>query len=230
MKDLLKHELDIKVELNRKLCVYAKAHRLTFGTKKKANSPGNLISCDIVGPFCNSFGKNRYFLDFKDSFTKFRYGYFLKEKSEAKTALENMLSHARQHNHAVKELLSGEEGKFDNAEVRNILSKHEVTRRLTAQYTPKQNGSSERDNRKVIEMAKTFKYSNKSIQILEALFAELVNIAIYVLNTVGKSSVKNKSPHKVRLGQELRIKHLRIIGLSFVHVPKKRRKKNGSKS
>ena len=98
VKNILEKELGISVKLETELCepcVYGKAHRLSFGTRNKAASAGELISADVCGPFDESFQKKRYLVVFKDSFTKFRYGYVIREKSEVKDALKQMLSNAK---------------------------------------------------------------------------------------------------------------------------------------
>ena len=80
---MLEKELGIKVKVEKELCepcIFGKTHRLPFGTRKKVTEPGELMSTDVVGPFDESFSKKRYLVVFKDSYTKFRYGSFLKEK------------------------------------------------------------------------------------------------------------------------------------------------------
>ena len=106
---------------------------------------------------------------FKDAYTKFRYCYLAKQKSEIKFALQNMIAHAKQRGNVIQEMLSENGGEFDNAEVRGILQKHGITQRLTVPYTPQQNGGSERENRTIVEIARTFKYSNPEIKFPEAI-------------------------------------------------------------
>ncbi|GFY62675.1 retrovirus-related pol polyprotein from transposon tnt 1-94 [Trichonephila inaurata madagascariensis] len=81
-------QLGIHIKLDKELrgpCIYGKALRLSFGTRKKSSEPGELISADVCGPSDESFQK-RYLcvVVFKDSFKKFCYGYLIKEKSESK--------------------------------------------------------------------------------------------------------------------------------------------------
>ena len=234
VKEMLEKELGIKVKLEKELCepcIYGKTHRLPFGTRRKTTELGELISTDVCGPFDESFRKKRYLVVFKDSYTKYRYGFVVREKSNVKTVLQQMVAHAKQHGHSVKELLSDNGGEFDNEEVRKILHKNGITQRLTAPYTPEQNGGSERENRTIIEMARTFKYSNKEVRFPEAIWAELVTSAVYVLNRTGKSSVNDTSPYELWIGRKPRLKHLRIIGSScYVHIPKQKRRKMDKKA
>lgn len=80
---------------------------------------------------------------FKDHFTKFRRVFFLQQKSGVTEALNDFLTYARNLGHNVKELLSDNGGEFDNKKVRMPLQKNGVIQRLTAPYTPEQNGGSE---------------------------------------------------------------------------------------
>lgn len=234
VSEMLEKELDIKVSLNTELCepcIYGKAHRLPFGTRKKTSKPGELMSGDVCGPFNFSFKKGRYLVVFKDSYTKYRYGFIIKEKTEVIEALKTMITHAKNQGHTIKEFLSDNGKEFDNVGVRRILQENGITQRLTAPYTPEQNGGSERENRTIVEMARTFKYSNPEIQFPEAIWAELVSTAIYILNRTGKSSVKGCSPYELWIGERPRLKHLRIIGSTcFTHIPIQKRKKMDMKA
>lgn len=169
--------------------MYGKAHLLPFGNRKDVSKPGELISTDVCGQFKDSFSKNRYLVVFKDGYTKFRYGYLLKDKYE----VQQVLKHANKQEHLIKELLSDNRGEFDNAEVKRILNENGIVQRLTAPYTPQQNGGSERENRTIIEIAKTLQYSNKDAIFPEEIWAELVSTVIYVLNRTGKTSLDGKS-------------------------------------
>ena len=189
------------------------------------------MSGDDCGPFDDSFQKKRYLVVFRDYHTKFRYGYMVKQKLGVKDVLCHMISHSKQQGHVICGPLSDNGGKFDNSEVREILQKTGITLRLTAPFTPQQNGGSERENRTIFEMARTFKYSNPEIKFPKAIWAELVSTALHVRNRTGKSSEKRFSPYELLLGKKSRIKHLRIVGASsFVHVPSQKRRKMKEKA
>lgn len=230
----LREEFGINVKLDMQICescIYGKSHRLPFGTREVSKRPGELMSADVCGPFHMSFSKRKYLVIFKDAYSKYCFGYFLKEKSEVKTVLKEVLAFSENQGNPIKEFLSDNGGEFDNNEVKQILKKYGVTQRLTAPYTPQQNGASERENRTVIEMARTFKYSNKNVQFPEAIWAELVRTAIYILNRTRKTPVDDKSPHELWFGRKPRITHLRIVGSEcYVHVPSQKRKKMDSKA
>lgn len=202
-----------------------KAHRLPFGTRERVTYPGEL-SGDVCGPFDPSFNGRRYLIIIKDYYSRYRYCFVAKEKLAVKEAVWEVLAKARILGHHVKEFLSDNGGEFDNDDVRQILKDYGVSQRLTASYTPEYNGAVERENRTIVEMAHTFKYSNPEIEFPAAIWAELVKTACYVLNRVGKSPIPGKTPFELWFGKKSRIKRLRVVSSKcFVHLPAQKRRK-----
>jgi hypothetical protein len=83
----------------------------------------------------------------------------------------------------------------------------------------------------MVEMARTYKYSNSEVEFPDAICAELVTSAIYILNRTGKSSKNGVSPYELWILKKPSIKHLRFIESScYVHIPAERRKKMDKKA
>lgn len=78
--------------------------------------------------------------------------------------------------------MSDNGGEFDNNEIRGILTEYNVTNQFTAPYIPEQNSSVERENRIIIEMARTFKYANPEVNFPVEIWTELMVTAGYILN------------------------------------------------
>ena len=233
VKNLIERELGIKVRADNETCegcIYGKAHRLKFGTRVRATAPGELIHCDVCGPFeMPSFRGYRYFVLFKDDFSRYRRVYFMKEKSEVSSKLEEMLAEARTSGNTVKELLSDNGLEFDNEKVRKILQQHGVKQRLITPYTPQQNGCAERDNRTLVEAARAMLYAHSNLP--KRLWAELVNTAAYIINRTGVSAVEGKSPFELWFGKKPSIKHLKVIGTTcYAYIPGQKRKKLDKKA
>ncbi|UYV74792.1 hypothetical protein LAZ67_12001004 [Cordylochernes scorpioides] len=155
-------------------CIYGKQHRLSFGSREQyaSTQPGNLIHVDVCGPIQEvSKGGMRYFVCFKDDFTKYR---------------------------------------------------------ITMPYTPQQNGSAERENRTLIEAARSMIYAkNMSLK----LWAEAVNTATYVLNRTGPTQIEGKTPYELWFDKKPAVDHFRIFGTEcLVHVPDEKRRKLDAKS
>ncbi|GFQ85012.1 retrovirus-related Pol polyprotein from transposon TNT 1-94 [Trichonephila clavata] len=71
-------------------CCYGKQSRRPFGTRKqRATTPGELINIDVCGPMQQqSLGGAKYYVCFKDDFTKYRRVFFMQSKNEASKCLE----------------------------------------------------------------------------------------------------------------------------------------------
>jgi hypothetical protein len=99
----------------------------------------------------------------------------------------------------------------------NLLKDLGIKHQKTISYSPEQNGSVERDNRTIVEMARTMLPAGR---LPLTLWAELVSTAVYIHNRVPNRKEK-KTPHELHLGKKPRIDHLKAIG-SEVHaaIPK----------
>lgn len=207
-------------------CNYGKQHRRPFGkTEFQATLPGELVHADVCGPMEDkSIGGSRYFVLFKDHFSHFRAVYFIKEKTDVCSAIEKFLYRAKAESRQEVKVLRTDNGlEFVNQAVRSLLNKFSIRHETTVPYTPQQNGSAERENRTIVEAARTMLYS-KDLQ--KKFWAEAVNTAVYVLNRTGTSPEKGKTPYELWCGKPPCIGHFKVFGTEvFVHVPKPRRKK-----
>lgn len=232
VKAMIEKELQINVGLDTELCeecIYGKAHRLPFGTKKRAMKPGELIHTDVCGPFQNSMSGYHYFVLFKNNYTKFRVIDFIKEKSEVADKLKQFLAETKTAGHVVKELLSDNGGEFDNKQVKEILQHEGIIQRLTMPYTPQQNGCSERQNRTVVETARAIMHAHGNIA--QNLWAEMINSASYIVNRTRPSNISGISSYELWYNKKPGTKHLRIIGSTcYAHIPKQQRRKMDQKA
>jgi hypothetical protein len=211
-------------------CILGKHHRLSFGTRANdVSQPGDLVHSDVCGPMQEeSFSHSRYFVTFKDEYSKFRSVYFMKKKSEVSEKLKYFLAEARTLKHVVKELLTDGGGEYDNKEMEQITREAGLKHRKSMPFTPEQNGAAERENRTLIEAARSMLQAKG---LPNKLWAEAVNTAAYILNRSGPTKVDGKTPYELWYGKEAVMDHLKIFGTEcFVHVPKQRRQKLDAKS
>jgi len=83
-------------------------------------------------------------------------------------------------------------GEFGNHEVKIITQHTGLNHRIKMPYTPEQNGPSERENRTLIEVARSMIQSKK---LPNKLWSEAVSTAAYVLNCSGPTEVEGKTPY-----------------------------------
>lgn len=106
---------------------------------------------------------------FKDDFSKFRRLFFLKRKSEVHGALETFLNEAKTNGHIAKVLRSDGGGEFVNKKIADLLASRGIEHHVTPPYTPEQNGVNEKENRTIVEVAKSML---RASQLPKALWAE----------------------------------------------------------
>lgn len=98
------------------------------------------------------------------------------------------------------------------------LESRGIQRETTAPYTPEQNGKAERDNRTIIESARTMLLAKR---LPLTLWAEAASTAVYIMNRTGNSAAGNITPYALWIGKKPNLKHLRIFGSeAYMHVPK----------
>lgn len=120
---------------------------------------------------------------------------------------------------AMRVLRSDNGLEFKNRAMEEYTDSRGIQREFTAPYTPQQNGRAERDNRTLIESARTMLLAKN---LPKFLWAEASSTAVYLMNRAGASSVKSQAtPYEMWFGVRLDLKHLRIFGSeAFVNVPK----------
>lgn len=234
IKDFLK-KMNVEYINNEFICEYClsgKQHKLKFQhSESRATVPLELVHADVCGPMeTPSLGGARYFLLFKDDYTSYRHVYFLKQKSEVAKAIENYISMAERQTGAKMKVLRTDNGlEFVNKQVTECLQSRGICHQRTVVYTPQQNGRAERENRTLVEAARTMLHSNKNLT--KMFWAEAINTATYVLNRSGPSIVQFKTPFELWNQKEYKMENFNIFGSRVsVLVPKENRLKWDTKN
>ncbi|GFW74967.1 retrovirus-related Pol polyprotein from transposon TNT 1-94 [Trichonephila clavipes] len=175
-----------------------------------ATTPGELVNIDVCGPMHQqSLGGAKFYVCFKEDFTKYRRVFFMQSKNEVSKCLETFLNETKTAGHMFKEVLSDGGGEAINSTVKSILEKFGISSRMSMPYTPQQNGAAERENRTIVESARSIIYA-KNLPM--KLWAEAANTSVYVLNRTGPTPVKDKSPYELWFYKEvISIDHLRVF-------------------
>lgn len=207
-------------------CVYGKQHRTPSRVPmQRATAKFERIHTDLGGGgktlnaetpgyvegFADtpSIGNNHYYIVFTDDYTRFRWWYPLKSKSEAFGKLLELLAMIKnQEGLTLKKLRSDNGGEFDSKAVKLFLQQQGIQWEPTVPYAPDQNGVSERSNRTLIEKART--------QLIGAglppkLWGEALNNAVYLTNRSPSRST-DKTPYEEWYGNKPDLSHLRVFG------------------
>lgn len=211
-------------------CTYGKQHRVSHPLNPKTSLRTlDLIHVDLCEMNIYSLGGAKYFLLFKDDYSRFKTVYFLKNKSEAPRILENFLNLVQnQFERKVKSLRSDNGTEIKNCDTKEILDTLGIFHSKSSTYTPQQNGRIEREMRTVVEAARSVIHAH---DLNENLWGEAVNYVVFTLNQTGTSSVKGKSPVELWFGRKMDVCKLRAFGsVCYVFIEDHKRAKTQKKS
>jgi len=177
----------------------------------------------------SSLGGSNFYVNFKDDSTGYRVIYFIKHKSDVLDKLKQFVNLVEtRHQRRVKTLHVDNGREYCNEATVKYLCSKGIMLETTAPYTPEQNGRAERDNRYIVECARTMLHAKG---LPENLWAEAMNTACYILNRTPTVTNKGVAPYEAWTGKKSRLDHIKIFGSdAFVHVPKQLREKWDSKS
>lgn len=208
-------------------CLKGKQTILPFPKQKstRATEVLELVHSDVCGPMeTDSFTGCRYFLTFIDDKTRKTFVYFLRNKSEVysklvefKTLVEN------QTGKKLKKIRTDNGSEYINKQVSTFLRNNGIIHQRTVDYTPQQNGVSERANRSIVERARSMLEEAK---LSKKYWAEAVNTSVYLKNRCPTRAVRGMTPEEAWTDRKVDLSYLKVFGCrAFMHVPKQKRKK-----
>ena len=212
MKVLKQH--GINVEANKQFCdscTLGKAHRQSFGTQTtRPSKVGEQTNADVCGPMTEtSVGSARYYVCFKDDYSKFLHVLFITTKGGVVNCLRKFLKEVKTAGHVTKVLLSDGSKEFNCEAVEKVLAKNGITHQLTMPYTPEQNGAAEQEIHTTVESARSMLHSSG---LPKELWAEACNTAVYILNHTGTTALEGTMPLELRTGSYATLGHSRVFG------------------
>lgn len=188
-----------------------------------------LIHSDVCGPMrVNSHGGSRYFLTFIDDYSKWCELYTIKSKSEVFQKFKEFKNYVeRRTGKKLKTIRSDNGTEYTNNELKNYLAAQGIKHEYSVEYTPQQNGTAERKNRTLVEMA-------RCIMLQAALpasyWAESVNTAIYIRNRCPSRSLCGETPFKLWNNRIPIVRHMQKFGQIAYSLDKRSKSKFSSKS
>jgi transposase InsO family protein len=171
----------------------------------------------------NISGVARYYICFKDDYSKYCRVFFIATKNEVVDCLRKVLKEVSTAGHVKKVLLSNGRKEFNRKALQKVLEEYGITHQIAMLYTSEQNGAAEQENRTVVKSARSMLHASG---LPKELWAEACNTAVYILNRTGPT------PLELWTGRSCEtLGHLRVFGTEcYVHVPKQKRRKWDPKS
>ena len=194
----------------------------------RAGAVGDVIHSDVCGPMSfPSFGKARYYVSFIDEFSGFICIYPIKSKSEVDGKFRTFMAWIeRKGDCRIKTLHSDNGGEYVALE--SFLEENGIEARGSSAYSPQENGIAERANRTIVESARSML---RHAGISKQFWAEATVHAADIKNRFFCPQKQEVTSFELLMGRKPRIDNLRAFGaLSWVHIPKQKRKKLDSKS
>ncbi|XP_069361062.1 uncharacterized protein [Maniola hyperantus] len=213
-------------------CLKGKQTKLPFPKKKakRATEILELVHSDVCGPIeTPSFSGKRYFITFIDDKTRKTFVYFLREKSEVFSVLVEFKILAESQTGRKLKIIRTDNGtEYVNKRVSEFLKQNGIVHQLTVDYTPAQNGVSERANRTIVERARSML---AEANLPKVYWAEAVQTSVFLKNRSPTLAVKGKTPEEAWTGRKINLSFLRIFGSkAYMHIPDEKRKKLYPKS
>nr|GEU36480.1 putative ribonuclease H-like domain-containing protein [Tanacetum cinerariifolium] len=194
-------------------CKKGKQHRASCKTKpvSSVNQPLQRLHMDLFGPtFVKSLNKKSYCLIVTDDYSRFTWVFFLATKDETSLILKTfIMGIENQLSLRVKIIRNDNETEFKNNDLNQFCGMKGIKREFNVPRTPQQNGIAERKNRTLIE-ADRIMLANSLLSI--PFWADAVNTACYVQNTVLVTKPHNKTPYELLLGRTPSIGFMRPFG------------------
>lgn len=195
------------------ICISEKQTCTPFPRKSedRTNELLEIVHSDVCGPMNHqSYGGKKYFVTFIDDKSRWCEVYFIASKSDVLSVFKTYKAYAENlTGKKIKHLQSDNGREYVNNEFNDFLNKAGIRRRLTAPYTPQQNGIAERKNRTLVEMARCMMRQAGSPP---ALWAEAVNTANYIRNRCPTTALNGLIPFTLWKGKKPTIVYMNVFG------------------
>ncbi len=167
------------------------------------------LHSNVCGPMeTTSLGKRCYFctlVDDKSGYTWF-YPCVLKSNFTEWSIKLNRLF-VNQHGTHAKILCSDRGGEYVNASLEKYCAESGIKLEFTVPHTPKQNGVTERTNRKILDKGQTIM---KDTGAPDFLWANAFVTVIYAMNHTISSRAGDRTPYKAFFGMKPNVSHMRV--------------------
>jgi hypothetical protein len=195
-------------------CIQAKQTHVPFPqstSKEDSRVPGEMTHSDVWGPArTESLRGSQYFISFTDNCTRKCTIEFMKLKSEVGVKVRQYVMQLKTRHSMQPRMIRIDNGtEYINDELISWCKDQGIEVQRTAPYSPQQNGTAERLNRTLIELARAMLIAKG---LPECLWAEAVSHAAYLRNRAPTRALEGGTPNELWDGVKLNVAHLREFG------------------
>nr|GEU52922.1 retrovirus-related Pol polyprotein from transposon TNT 1-94 [Tanacetum cinerariifolium] len=194
-------------------CELSKANRSSFKSKAVPSLKRrlNLLHIDLCGPMrVASINGKKYILVIVDDYSRYTWTLFLRSKDETPEVLKYFLMIIQRNLQALVITVRTDRGtEFLNKTLNAFFKEEGIEHQISTARTPEQNGVVERQNRTLVEAARTMLSAS---QLPLFFWAEAIATACYTQNRSIIISTHDKTPYHIINDRKPLIKHLHIFG------------------
>ena len=154
----------------------------------------------------------KYFMIITDDYSRHRWFFALKRKSDAAKRLEEWVTMIQTQFHKTPKRIRTDCGKeWLNKALSKFATKKGIQWEPTAPYSQNQDGVAERSNRTIVSRGRTMLLAAPGLP--KALWGEAIATSIYLTNrSPTKALPKGKTPHEMLYGTVPRYRHIKTFG------------------
>ncbi|GJT37506.1 retrovirus-related pol polyprotein from transposon TNT 1-94 [Tanacetum coccineum] len=194
-------------------CEVSKEKRSSFKTKTVPSSKGrlNLLHMDLCGPMrVASINGKKYILVIVDDYSRYTWTLFLRSKDETPKVLKEFLTMIQRNLQAPVISVRTDRGtEFLNKTLNAFFKEEGIEHQTSTPRTPEQNGVVERQNRTLVEAARTML---SAFKLPLFFWAEAIATACYTQNRSIIIPTHDKTAYHIINDRKPSIKHLHIFG------------------
>jgi hypothetical protein len=173
-----------------------------------SKAPLELVFSDVWGPTSSSVGRNNYYVNFIDNYSKFTWIFLLKHKSEVFAKFHIFQQHIeRLLNRKIKSMQAGWGGEYQK--LNSFFSKIGISHLVSCPHTHQQNGAAERKHRHIVEVGLSL-LSHASM--LLNFWDEAYLTTVFHINRTPSHVIDFQTPMECLLGQQPNYSLLHIFG------------------
>jgi transposase InsO family protein len=185
--------------------------------------PLELLHMDLFGPIAYiSIDGSKYCLVILDDYSRFTWVLFLQEKTQTQDTLKGFLRQAQnEFELRIKKIRSDNGTEFKNSQIEGFLEEEGIKHEFSSPYTPQQNGVVERNNRTLLDMARTMLDEYKTP---DQFWAEAINTACYSINRLYFHRILKKTSYELITGKKPNVSYFTVFGSKCFILVKRGRK------
>lgn len=186
-------------------------------SRELVDGPGDTVAVDLVGPFVEALDGSRFALVIHDLYSRLTSVVGLKAKSDAADAVVTWVNNFEKFTKCgVRTLRSDNGGEFNSKHFSDFLARKEINHEMAVPYEHHQNGSVERTNRSILDMART---SLLHAKLPQSLWFLALKHSVFIFNRVVHAGA-SKTPFELAIGKSPALNLVRVFGCrAYLHDP-----------